>query len=75
MLKKYNDIESDCILSKFDGEWFDDSHSKGTFLYKNGGKYEGEIKNMKRHGLGEYTYPNLDQLNEAKASNPDIIMY
>jgi hypothetical protein len=43
-------------------------------LYKNSGKYEGEIKNMKRHGLGEYTYPSLDQLNEAKAYIPNMII-
>ena len=47
------------ITIKFDGEWFDEKNSKGTLLYKNGAKYEGEIKNMKRHGQGEYTYPNL----------------
>jgi hypothetical protein len=29
---------------------------------------------MKRHGLGEYTYPNLDKLNEAKANSPNKII-
>ena len=29
---------------------------------------------MKRHGQGEYTYPNLDQLNEEKANNPNMII-
>jgi hypothetical protein len=29
---------------------------------------------MKRHGVGEYTYPNLDQLNEAIANNPIMII-
>jgi hypothetical protein len=29
---------------------------------------------MKRHGLGQYTYPNLDQLNEASANNPNMII-
>jgi hypothetical protein len=29
---------------------------------------------MKRHGLGEYKYPNLDQLNEAKANIPNMII-
>jgi hypothetical protein len=29
---------------------------------------------MKRHGLGEYTYPNLDKLNEAKENNPNMII-
>jgi hypothetical protein len=25
---------------------------------------------MKRHGQGEYTYPNLDELNKIRANNP-----
>jgi hypothetical protein len=28
---------------------------------------------MKRHGLGEYTYPNLDQLNESFANKTNMI--
>jgi hypothetical protein len=59
MIQNHKDINSDVIAIKFDGEWFDEKYSKGTLLYKNGAKYDGEIKNMKRHGKGEYTYPNL----------------
>jgi hypothetical protein len=29
---------------------------------------------MKRDGQGEYTYPNLDQLNEIRAYNPNLII-
>jgi hypothetical protein len=29
---------------------------------------------MKRHGLGEYTYPNLDLLNEIRENNPNMII-
>jgi hypothetical protein len=28
-----------------------------------------------RHGKGFYTYPDLEKLNEAKANNPNIIIY
>jgi hypothetical protein len=68
------DLISDFIVIEYEGEWFDEKNSKGTLLYKKGGKYEGEIKNMKRHGLGEYTYPNLDQLHQAKANSPYMIL-
>jgi hypothetical protein len=74
MLKTSKAIISDFIVIKFEGEWFDEKNSKCTLLYKNGAKYEGEIKNMKRHGQGEYTYPNVDKLNEAKANNPNMIL-
>jgi hypothetical protein len=50
MLKNSKDIISDFIVIKYEGEWFEEKNSKCTLLYKNGAKYEGEIKNMKRHG-------------------------
>jgi hypothetical protein len=59
MMQNSKDINSDFIVIKFEGEWFDEKNCKGTLLYKNGAKYDGEIKNMKRHGKGDYTYPNL----------------
>ena len=54
-------IKEDFDLIKFEGEWFDEKNCQGTLLYKNGGKYNGAIKKLKRHGYGEYTYPNLPQ--------------
>ena len=66
MLEKSKNINSDLVVIKFLGEWFDEQNSKGTLLYKNGGKYIGEIRNMKRHGQGEYKYPILQDQNELK---------
>jgi hypothetical protein len=53
--------------------WHDDRNSEGTLLYDSGSKYVGHLKNNKRHGKGEYTYPNLEELNEAKANHPEMI--
>jgi hypothetical protein len=73
MLQNSMRIFSDLIAIQFEGVFFDEENSEGTLLYKNGGKYKGEIKNMKRHGEGEYIYPNLDKLNEAIANYPNMI--
>ena len=72
-VKNSKAINSDSIVIKFEGEYFDEQIIKGALLYKNGGKYIGDIKDMKRHGQGEYKYPNLDKLNEAKAKYPNKI--
>jgi hypothetical protein len=43
MMQNSKDINSDFIVIKFEGEWFDEKKCKGTLLYKNGAKYVGEI--------------------------------
>jgi hypothetical protein len=69
MLKTSKDIKSDLIVIKFDGVWYDDKNSEGKLLYKNGAKYTGQIKNMMRHGKGDYIYPNLEDQNRLKVQN------
>jgi hypothetical protein len=52
--------------------WHDDRNSEGTLLYEFGSKYEGQLKNNKRHGKGVYTYPSMEELDQAKANNPGL---
>jgi hypothetical protein len=54
--------------------WHDDRNSEGTLLYESGSKYVGKLKKNKRHGRGDYTYPNVQELNKAKENNPKIII-
>jgi len=43
-----------------EGYWINDFLLTGTILYKNGDKYEGELRKYKRHGRGKITYKNGD---------------
>ena len=62
------------IWKEFKGVWHDDRNSEGTLLYESGSKYEGQLKNNKRHGKGIYTYPSIQELNKAKANNQELII-
>ena len=33
-------------------------NGKGVYTYPDGGKYEGEVKDDKKHGKGVMTYPD-----------------
>ena len=37
---------------------YDQKHGRGTYLWVNGDKYDGEWKNDNRHGRGTYTRAN-----------------
>ncbi len=50
-------------------DWkYGDQHGEGTFIEKSGGKYVGECKNSKEHGLGTHTF----SASNAKTSIYDI---
>jgi len=66
-------VRSDFLFKEFKGVWHDDSNSEGTLLYESGSKYEGQLKDLVRHGKGVYTYPSLEELNKAKENNPKMI--
>lgn len=40
----------------FKGTFYKNDATHGQLLYKNGQKYVGSLKNMKRHGFGQYHY-------------------
>jgi hypothetical protein len=62
------------IWKEFKGVWHDDRNSEGTLLYESGSKYEGQLKNNKRHGKGIYTYPSIEELNQVKANIKGMII-
>jgi hypothetical protein len=67
-------VKSDLIWKEFKGVWHDDRNSEGTLLYESGSKYEGQLKKNKRHGKGVYTYPSMEELEQAKANNQGLII-
>ena len=73
LISKSIEFKSDLISTQFIGMWHDDSNSEGTLLYESGSKYVGQLQNNKRHGNGAYTYPNPEELNEAKEKYPFLI--
>jgi hypothetical protein len=59
-------------LTEFKGEWYDDMNSEGILKYQSGSEYEGQLKNNKRHGIGLYTYPTQEELNQAVANHENM---
>ncbi|HMR91746.1 MAG TPA: hypothetical protein PKC69_05515 [Chitinophagaceae bacterium] len=51
-----HDVKSKNYGNAFDGEWKNDSPLKGTYTWKNGDRYEGEMVNNNLHGKGKKTY-------------------
>jgi hypothetical protein len=43
MMRESHDINSDFIVTKFEGEWLDEKNCRGTLEYKNGAHYIGAI--------------------------------
>ena len=43
-----------------EGYWINDFLLTGVIFYKNGDKYEGELRKYKKHGRGKITYKNGD---------------
>jgi hypothetical protein len=43
---------ADSYRLSFSGEWEEDVKIKGVFIDRDGDKYEGQLKNNKRHGKG-----------------------
>jgi hypothetical protein len=74
LISKCKAIKSDLIWKEFKGEWHDERNSEGTLLYEFGSKYEGQLKNNKRHGKGVYTYPSIEELNQAIENYPGLII-
>jgi hypothetical protein len=44
--------------SKLDAEFVDDQATRGTWIWKNGNRYEGDLKNFQPDGQGVYLEPN-----------------
>ena len=72
LITQSKEVSSDIIWKEFKGVWHDDRNSEGTLMYESGSKYVGKLKNNKRHGRGDYTYPNVEELNKAKENNPKM---
>jgi hypothetical protein len=75
LVLKSEEVKSDLILKEFKGVWHDERNSEGTLLYESGSIYKGQLKINKRHGKGVYTYPSIEELNQAKANNQGMITH
>jgi hypothetical protein len=50
----------DSLRLSFSGEWQDDMKVKGVIIYRDGGKYEGQLFDDECHGKGVYRYAGGD---------------